>query len=86
MGDNQYQSDNHRTFSQRYGYAPLPDPMQLEELSDYLRIEIWNAIRGDSYVNQKSTVHEYHTEYYFNKEPSLFIERVLGRVLIIARR
>ena len=25
------------TFSQRYGYEPLPKPMQLEELSDDLR-------------------------------------------------
>ena len=84
MSDNQYQSDNHRTFSQRYGYAPLPDPMQLEELSDYLRIEIWNAIRKILLSIRSHTVNEYHTEYYFNKEPSLFIERVLGRVLIIA--
>ena len=33
------------TFSQREGYAPLPKPMQLEELSADLRREIWNEIR-----------------------------------------
>ena len=30
------------TFSQRYGYEPLPEPMRLEHLSDNLRREIWN--------------------------------------------
>ena len=29
----------HFTFSQRYGYEPLPGPMQLEQLSDDLRRE-----------------------------------------------
>ncbi len=45
MGDNRYQSDDHLTFSQRHGYESLPEPMQLEELSDDLRREIWNATR-----------------------------------------
>ena len=35
--------DKHLTFSQRYGYDPLPEPMRLEELSDDLRRKIWNA-------------------------------------------
>ena len=35
----------HLTFSQRYGYEPLPKTMQLEELSDDLRREIWKATR-----------------------------------------
>lgn len=34
---------NHLMFSQRYGYESLPQPMQLEKLSDDLRREIWNA-------------------------------------------
>ena len=29
------------TFSQRYGYEALPEPMQLEKLSDTLRREVW---------------------------------------------
>ena len=45
MSNNQYQSENHLTFSQRYGYAPLLDPMQLEDLSDDLRRELWNVTR-----------------------------------------
>ena len=36
---------DHLTFSQRYCYEPLPKPMKLEEISDDLRREIWNAIR-----------------------------------------
>ena len=34
------------TFSQRHSYAPLPKPMQLEELSPDLRREIYNVVRG----------------------------------------
>ena len=36
-------SADHLMFSQRHDYEPLPEPMQLEELSDGLRREIWNA-------------------------------------------
>ena len=34
----------------------------------------------NSFVNQKSSLYTKYriTEYYFDKEPSLFIERVLG--------
>lgn len=84
MSDTQYLSDDHRTFSQRYGYVPLPDPMQMEKLSDDLRIEIWNAIREILLSIRNHAVYEYHGEYYFAEESSQFIERVLGRVLIIA--
>ena len=84
MSDNQYQSDAHRTFSQRYGYVPLPDPMQMVEISDDLRIEIWNAIREILFSIRNHAVYEYHSGYYFDKESSRFIERVLGRVLIMA--
>ena len=84
MSDNQYQSDAHRTFSQRYGYVPLPDPMQMEEISDDLRIEIWNAIREILLSIRSYSLQEYSNECYFDKESSRFIERVLGRVLIIA--
>ena len=35
----------HFSFSQRYGYEPLPEPMRLEYISDDLRIEICNAVR-----------------------------------------
>ena len=36
-------SAEHLTFSQRSNYEPLPEQMQLEELSDALRRAIWNA-------------------------------------------
>lgn len=44
MAVNRDKSADHLTFSQRYGYDPLPKPMRLECLSDDLRREIWNAI------------------------------------------
>ena len=84
MGDNRYQSDDHLTFSQRHGYVPLPDPMQMEQVSDDLRIEIWNAIREILLSIRSYSLQEYSNECYFDEESSRFIERVLGRVLIIA--
>ena len=65
------------TFSQRYGYEPLPKPMQLEELSDDLRREIWNETR--SLLASFSTM-DFKDEYYFSFEDR-FIERVLGKFL-----
>ena len=64
MSDNRYQSEDHRTFSQRYGYESLPEPMQLEELSDDLRREIWNATR-EVLLSIRS---EGTYSYYFDKE------------------
>ena len=37
MAEKRDTSTDHLTFSQRYGYEPLPEPMRLEELSDDLR-------------------------------------------------
>ena len=34
----------HRTFSQRHGYKPRPEPMRLEYLSDNLRRDVWDEI------------------------------------------
>ena len=44
MTNNRDGVSDHLTFSQRYGHEPLPQPMQLEELSDDLRREIWNLV------------------------------------------
>ena len=77
MGDNQYQSDDHLTFSQRHGYEPLPEPMQLEELSDDLRREIWNATRG--YLNAIMSV-DIDDDYHYEKVVQ-FLENILGRIL-----
>ena len=43
MAEKRDTSAEHLRFSQRYGHEPLPEPMQLEKLSDDLRREIWNA-------------------------------------------
>ena len=45
MAEKRDSSADHLTFSQRYGYEPLPEPMRLEHISDDLRREIWNALR-----------------------------------------
>ena len=43
MAEKRDTSADHRTFSQRYGYEPLPEPMRLEHISEDLRREIWNV-------------------------------------------
>ena len=78
MSDTQYLSDGHRTFSQRYGYEPLPGPMQLEELSDDLRREIWNTTR--ELLLSLSGISALQRRYFF-EEDCRFIERVLGKFL-----
>ena len=49
------------SFSQRYRYEPLPEPMRLEELSSDLRRETWNALR-EVLVKKREGVSGY---YYF---------------------
>ncbi len=63
------------TFSQHYGYEPLPQPMRLEELSDDLRREIWNAIR-ESFLEKSLTAN--HT---FPSQVHQFIRGILGKLL-----
>ena len=62
------------SFSQRYGYEPLPEPMRLEKLSSDLRREIWNEVRD--FLLEKTTGYSPHC--YFKIENERFIERVLG--------
>lgn len=76
MSDNRYQSDDHPTFSQRHGYEPVPEPMQLEELSDDLRREIWNVTRG-LLISLRGPSESYD----FEEHESRFLERVLGKLL-----
>ena len=63
------------SFSRRYGYEPLPEPMRLEEFSSDLRREIWNAVRevllGKSHRGGGG-------HYYFQGPGKRFVERVLG--------
>ena len=61
------------TFSQHYGYEPLPEPMRLEHISDDLRREIWNALR--EFLNHDAGI------YSFSSTTRKFIERVLGTFL-----
>ena len=65
---------DHLTFSQRYGYAPLPEPMRLEEISGDLRREILNAIRE---IILKGAL----PPSYLEEEAKRFVERVLGKIL-----
>ena len=77
MKDQQSSSTRHLTFSERYGYESLPEPMALEQLSDDLRREIWNIIRVSLLENRKS-VGDYH---YFPENFERFIERLFGKLL-----
>ena len=70
---------DHLTFSQRYGYEPLPEPMKLEEISDDLRREIWNTIREFLLEKRSGTIN-----YYFSHDEARMIERVTGKLLRIA--
>ena len=75
MAERRDTSTDHLTFSQRYGYEPLPQPMQLEEISDDLRREIWNVIR-ESFLEKIPTVN--HT---FPRQVHQFIRGILGKLL-----
>ena len=66
---------NHLTFSQRYGYEPLPEPMRLEEISDDLRRELWNTVRELLLKLRSSTGYNY----YFPKDNQRVIERIIGK-------
>ena len=76
MTNDQDDLRDHLTFSQRYGYEPLPEPMKLEELSDNLRREIWNEIR-ELLLSKRSR--DLYDEPCFVGEEERFIERVVGK-------
>ena len=61
------------TFSQRYGYDPIPEPMRLEEISADLRRELWNTVR-DLLLSIRSL-----GGHYFEGQAGRFIERVVGK-------
>ena len=79
MNGNPHRFVGRRTFSQRFGYAPVPTPMQLEEISADLRREIWNANR-EVLISMRDFVHQ---SFCFTGQNSRLIERVLGRFLEI---
>ena len=59
------------TFSQRYGYEPLPEPMRLGEISSDLRREIFNSFR-QFFMDARVGDH-------FPFEQQRRIERTLGK-------
>lgn len=72
----------HLTFSQRYGYEPLPEPMKLEEISDDLRREIWMAIK--EYLHEirrqvRAAIARRPSEFIFSQRDMLFLQRVFSR-------
>ena len=44
MSDTENLDPRSLTFSQAYGYEPLPAPLALEEISDTARLELWNLL------------------------------------------
>ena len=77
MANNRGDLPDHLTFSQRYGYEPAPEPMQLEHISDDLRRGIWNTIRELLLKNR--SYKRIVRMYYFNVTTRRFIERVFGQ-------
>ena len=67
---------DHLSFSQRYGYEPLPRTMRFEELSSELRMEIWNEVRSWMLRGREGQ----RPRYRFGPVYRRFIERVLGRL------
>ena len=64
-----------RSFSQRYGYEPLPEPMRAEELSTNLRQEIWIEVREFLLEKRECSF----GIYFFDEQTNRLIERVVGR-------
>ena len=79
MTARQSSPSRHLTFSERYGYEQLPGPLRLEQLSDDLRREIWNMIRGNLVKNRK--VDGVTGHYYFPQDFKRYIERLFGKLL-----
>ena len=62
-------------FSRRHGYEPLPEAMQLEQISEGLRIQIWNRIRNLLMGMSKDV-----GVTFFTRDGDRFVERVLGKL------
>lgn len=77
-----HSSSAFRTFSQRHGYQPLPEPMRLGELSNHLRRELCNALRSFFL----SISDEYGSHRFFTDDAEKYIERVLGQFLELPER
>lgn len=64
------------SFSQRYGYEPLPESMRLEYLSEDLRREIWNTVRDVLLERRESSALAGY--YVFPEVHEKFLVRTLG--------
>lgn len=74
---------DHLTFSQRYGYEPLPKPMRQGEISDDLRREIWSAVLellSERRIQFAVDIGGGPT-YRFNENDTTFFERVFYKFL-----
>ena len=80
MTNNREVVSDHLTFSQRYGYDPLPEPMRLEELSSDLRREIWNEVRDLLLEKRVDRGGMSGSRYAFTGDNERFIERVIGKL------
>jgi hypothetical protein len=70
------------TFAQRYGYAPMPEPVQLESLDERTRTDLWNVLRWGLFERRQLT---YDLEQiwwmHFGRRRDGFIEDRLETVL-----
>lgn len=64
------------SFSQKYGYEARPKPMQLEELSNGLRQELWNLSR-----RLLLEISSEHMHRYFAADARKFVEQVLASLM-----
>ena len=78
MAKDQSGFPGHLSFSQRYGYEPLPEPMRLEKISEDVRREIWNAIRER--LLEYRTFYPARGRYGLTLVGRRFSERVLGKL------
>lgn len=70
MTDTRENFPEHYTFSQRYGYEPLPEPMRPGSISDDLRREIWDDIYD--FLRQNIRTYPEFTEYARNLFVTVF--------------
>lgn len=79
MSGERSQFPEHFTFSQRYGYKDLPEPMKLEYLSADLRRELYDAIYA--FLNIEHIGYERDISYLPNRIiSSYYIDTVVGKI------
>ena len=76
MSERSREPTHYPTFSERFGYSPLPNPMQLKELSPDVRRDVWNAAR-EFFLALRSYG---FSDYVFKEDECRIVERILGRI------